>query len=108
MIRRLIGLSLTDLFVIAAVSLTFAATYFSQTGTRSAGPSPATHATIARELGVTPEQLETAARLVPPPPRGSRPSEAERNSTRYQLAGALNVPVQKLDAVMQRHRPPRD
>ncbi|MBS0550004.1 MAG: hypothetical protein JSR24_19800, partial [Proteobacteria bacterium] len=54
------------------------------------------------------EQLETAARLVPPPPRGSRPSEAERNSTRYQLAGALNVPVQKLDAVMQRHRPPRD
>lgn len=107
MIRRLLGLSPTDLFVIAAVSLTFAATYVAQTGPRSEAPSPATREAIARELGVTPEQLEQAALLVPPPPRGSRPSDAERDTTRYELASVLHVPVRKLDAIMQRHRPPR-
>jgi hypothetical protein len=98
---------MTDLFVIAAASLTFAAAYTFKTSPRPEHPSEQTREAIAHELGVTSEQLQHAIDLVPPPPRGAHLTDIEKSDTRFLLASTLNVPVEKLDAVMKRHRPSR-
>lgn len=106
---RFLGLNWVDLLVIAASGLTFAATFLSQG--HHVPPGPPTAQAIqqmADELGVTADQLRQAAELVPPPPRGTRPSPERRDEDRRALASILNVSVDRLETVMQRHRPPRD
>jgi hypothetical protein len=99
-----------DLLVIAAAGLTFTAVALSHSHPAPEGP-PTEQAlqAMADELGVTADQLRHAAEVVPPPGRGVRPSPAERDRARLALAEVLNVPVERLDRVMQRHHPlPRD
>jgi len=106
--KSVFGLDRVDLLVIAACSLTFAATILSQ-GHRGPPPGPPTEQAIqhmADELGVTADQLRRATEIVPPPIRGMRPSPEQRDRARMTFAAALNVPVERLDMVMRRHHPP--
>ena len=103
-LRRL-HLTWIDLLVVAACSLTFAAVTLAHSGRPPAGPTEEEIQAIAAELGVTADQFRHAAEVVPPPPRGMRPSPAGRDEARLALAGVLNVPVDRLDQVMRRHHP---
>ena len=93
------GLTLMDLFVILAASVTFlaAVTAHNTHGDRKGRPVDQ----IAQDLGITPEQFNAAVDKVPPPPRGQPPTEAHKK----QFATALNVSVEKLDTVMEKYRP---
>lgn len=108
--KRVFDLGWVDLLVIAACGLTFTAALAAHG--RHAPPSgPPTEQAIrkmADELGVTADQLRRAAEIVPPPARGERPSPEQRDSARHMLAAVLNIPLDRLDTVMRRHRPPRD
>ncbi len=109
--KSLLGLNWADLLVVTACGLTFTAAFLSH-GHRAPPPGPPTEQAIqkmADELGVTADQLHRATEIVPPPARGMRPSPEQRDKARYTFAAVLNIPVERLDAVMQRHRaPPRD
>jgi hypothetical protein len=96
-----------DLLVVAATSLTFATVVYSQQQHRPPGP-PTEEAVqaIATELGVTAADFRRAVAQVPPPPRGVRPSDAERAERHRAFAAALSVPVSKLNAVMEKYPPP--
>lgn len=93
------GLTLMDLFVILAASVTFltAVTAHNAHGERKGRPVDL----IAHDLGVTPEQFNAAVNKVPPLPPGQLPTEAHKK----QFASALNVSVEKLDMVMEKYRP---
>ncbi len=107
---RVFGLGWIDLLVIAACGLTFTAAIVSHH--RAEPPGPPTERAIqqlADELGVTADQLRRATEIVPPPPRGERPSPEQRDKARTMFAAALNIPVAQLDTVMRRHHVrPRD
>jgi hypothetical protein len=104
---RLLGLGWIDLLVITACGLTFTAAFISRN--HPSPPDPPTEQAIqqmADELGVTADQLRRAAEIVPPPARGIRPSPEQRDKDRHTFAAVLNVPVERLDAVMRHHHPP--
>ena len=94
------GLTPMDLFVILATSITFLAAFTTHNvhGDRQGPPIDL----IAQDLGITPQQFEAARNLVPRPPHGQPPTEAHKR----QFATALNVSVERLDAVMEKYRPP--
>jgi hypothetical protein len=104
---RLFGLGWIDLLVIAACGLTFTATFISRSHPVPPGP-PTKQAVqqMADELGVTADQFRRATEIVPPPPRGTRPSPDQRDKARYAFAAVLNIPVERVDTVMRRHHPP--
>lgn len=106
--KRVFGLGWIDLLVIAACGLTFAAAIVSHS--RHSPPAgPPTEQAIqemADELGVTVDQLRRATEIAPPPSRGERPSPEQRDKARTMFAAVLNIPVEQLDMVMRRHRPP--
>ena len=94
------GLTPMDLFVILATSAAFlvALTAHNIHGDRKGPPVEL----IAQDLGITPQQFEAAIDQVPPLPRGQPPTEAHKK----RVATALNVSVERLDAVMEKYRPP--
>lgn len=103
--RSVLGLDRVDLLMIAACGLAFTAAIASH-GHRGPPPGPPDERAIqqmADELGVTADQLRRATEIVPPPIRGMRPSPEQRDTARTTFAAVLNVPVERLDAVM-RHR----
>lgn len=104
--RRPLRLIWIDVLVVAATSLTFGAIALSQQQRPLKGPPQETIQAMADELGVTPDQFARAAKKLAPPPRGARPSDAERLENRRQLAQILNVSVSRLDSVMEKYRPP--
>lgn len=104
---RSFGITWIDLLVIAACGLTFTAALLSHPRPAPAGPPTDREIqALADELGVTADRLRHAAEVVPPPARGVRPSPLQRDEARLALASVLNVPVDRLDQVMRRHRPP--
>jgi len=94
-----------DLLVVAATSLTFAA-IVSQQHRPPGPPTEEAVQAIATELGVTTDDFRRAVSQVPPPPRGVRPSDAERAERHRAFAAALSVPLSKLNAVMAKYPPP--
>ncbi len=60
---------------------------------------------IAKELGVTADQFREAFKKVMPAPRGTQPTQAQRQRNRHVLSEALGVDPEKLDAVMDKYRP---
>jgi len=104
--RRSLRLSWIDFLVVAATSLTFAAAVYSQERRVPGPPTEEAVQAIATELGVTADDFRRAVVQVPPPPRGVRPSDAERAEHHRALAAALSVPVSRLNAVMEKYGPP--
>lgn len=89
-----------DVFVIAACSLTFAVVIGASRHGASKGPPIEL---IAQDLGTTPEAFrEAAGRFLPRAPLGP-PTEAQKR----QVAAVLDVSVEQLDSVMEKHRPDR-
>jgi hypothetical protein len=105
--RRSLGLSWIDFLVVAATSLTFAATVFSQQHRAPGPPSEQTIQAMAAELGITADQFHRAIVEVPPPIRGFRESGEQRTEHHRLLASLLNVPVDRLDVVMHKYGPPQ-
>jgi len=95
-----------DCLVVAATSLTFGAIALSQQPRLPGPPTERTIQAIADELGVTADEIHRATSMVPPPPRGVRLSESERLEVHRQIASLLNVPIERLDKVMQKYGPP--
>mgnify|MGYP001109182138 CR=1 FL=1 len=97
---RGLGYGLADMLVIAACSLAFAAIV-------SPGryePKNPPIGLIAQDLGTTPEHFQhVAEKIVPRRPAGPPPTEAQKK----ELAAALDVSVEQLDAVMEKYRPDR-
>jgi hypothetical protein len=93
------GLTLMDLFVVLAASVTFLTAVAAHHAHGEGKGRPVDLA--AHDLGITPEQFNAALNKVPAPPRGQRPTEAYKK----QFATALNVSVEKLDIVMEKYRP---
>lgn len=90
---------LVDALVIGACALTFVAVIGFG---KSFHVKPPPFALIAGELGTTPDRLkEVSEAILPPPP--VRPTETQRR----QIAMALNVSLEQLDAVMAKYRPVR-
>lgn len=107
--KSVFSLNWVDLLVITTCGLTFTAACISQ-GHHAPPPGPPTEQAIqkmAGELGVTPDQFRRAVEIVPPPTRGERPSPEQRDKARTTFAAVLNMPVEKLDAVMRHHHPPQ-
>lgn len=98
--RPLLGFGVTDLLVVAACSLTFALIASAVT---DSGPQRPPIDLIARDLGTTPEQFrQVAERYLPHPPSGP-PTESQKMN----VAIALDVTIEQLDAVMEKYRPDR-
>lgn len=93
-----------DVFVIAACSLTFAVVIGASRHGASKGASKGPPIElIAQDLGTTPEAFrEAAGRFLPRAPLGP-PTEAQKR----QVAAVLDVSVEQLDSVMEKHRPDR-
>ena len=97
---RGLGYRLTDVLVVAACSLTFAAVVSPSRHEPKAPPI----GLIAQDLGTTPEHFqEVAEKIVPRRPAGPPPTETQKR----QLAAALDVSVEQLDLVMEKYRPDR-
>jgi hypothetical protein len=97
---RGIGYKLADVLVVAACSLTFVAV--ANPGRHEPKGPPL--GLIAQDLGTTPEHFQQVAdKIVPRRPAGSPPTEAQKK----ELAAALDVSVEQLDAVMEKYRPDR-
>jgi hypothetical protein len=96
---RRIHPGLVDALVIGACAVAFVAVIgFGKTF----HTKPPPFALIASELGTTPDRLrEVSEAILPPPP--VRPTETQRR----QVAVALNVSLEQLDAVMDKYRPLR-
>lgn len=93
------GVGVVDALVIGACVLAFV-TVVGFGKTFNMKPPP--FALIASELGTTPDRLkEVSEAILPPPP--VRPTEMQRR----QVALALNVSLEQLDAVMDKYRPIR-
>ncbi len=88
-----------DVLVIAACSLTFAAVM----STRHGEPKGPPFALIAQDLGTTPDAFRHAIEQVLPRPPIGRPTDAQKQ----QIASVLDVSVDQLDSVMEKHRPDR-
>jgi hypothetical protein len=97
---RKLGYGLTDLLVIAACSLTFAAIVGP---VRHADPKGPPIAQIAQDLGTTPEAFRQATRGVMHRPPAGPPTDAQKEL----IAAALDVSVERLDTVMEKYRPDR-
>jgi hypothetical protein len=89
-----------DFLLVAACSLTFVLV---ANAARDGGPRRPPIDLIARDLGTTPEQFrQVAERYLPHPPSGP-PTESQKMN----VAIALDVTVEQLDAVMEKYRPDR-
>jgi hypothetical protein len=106
--RRPVRLGWTDFLVVTAATLTFTVAVLSQHQHRlSAPPSEETIQAMATELGVTTYEFHRAIEEVPPPPPGTRGTEAGRAEHCQLLAAALAVPPARLNAVLEKYRPLR-
>ena len=98
---RGLGYGMTDMLVVAACSLAFAAVIGPGRHIEPKGPPIGL---IAQDLGTTPEHFQQVAeKIVPRRPAGSPPTEAQKK----ELAAALDVSVEQLDTVMEKYRPDR-
>ena len=95
-----LGYGVMDLLLVAACSLTFVLV---ANAARDGGPQRPPIDLIAHDLGTTPEQFrQLAKRYLPHPPSGP-PTESQKMN----VAIALDVTVEQLDAVMEKYRPDR-
>jgi hypothetical protein len=97
---RGLGYGMTDMLVVVACSLAFAAVIGPGRHIEPKGPPIAL---IAQDLGTTPEAFRQAAHQVMP----SHPSGPPSATQKEQLATALDVSVERLDTVMEKYRPDR-
>ncbi|WP_421999726.1 hypothetical protein [Reyranella sp.] len=98
--RRRLSYALTDLAVIVACSAAF---FVVVIGSKAPPDREPPVDLIARDLGTTPEHLNEVSRKFIPPPHHGRPSESQR----LQVAIALDIPLERLDRVMEKYRPDR-
>jgi hypothetical protein len=63
---------------------------------------------IAQDLGIPADRVRAAFDEVGPPPRGpdGPPTEQQLAQHAQKLAAAMNVPVEKLEPVLRKYRPP--
>lgn len=90
---------LMDLIVVAACCLAFAAVIVARHGEAKTPPI----AQIAQDLGTTPEAFKLAADRFVPRAQIGPPTEAQKR----QMAIALDITVEQLEAVMEKYRPDR-
>ena len=98
---RRLGYGMTDMLVVAACSLAFAAVIGPGRHIEPKGPPIAL---IAQDLGTTPEAFRQAADRVRPPHQPPAPPSAAQKE---QMATALDISVERLETVMEKYRPDR-
>src|SRR5262245_44682474 len=98
---RSLGYGMTDMLVVGACSLAFAAIIGGPI--RHIEPKGPPIAMIAQDLGTTPEAFRRATDQVMPAHPSGPPSEAQKE----QIATALDVSVERLETVMAKYRPDR-
>ena len=88
-----------DLLVVAACCLAFGAVIAAQHGEAKTPP----FAQIAQDLGITAEAFKHAADRFVPRSQIGPPTDIQKQ----QMAIALDITVEQLDAVMEKYRPDR-
>ena len=97
--RARLRYGLMDLLVVAACCLAFGAVVAARHGEAKTPPFDQ----IAQDLGTTPEAVKQAAERFVPRSHVGPPTEAQKQ----QMAIALDITVEQLEAVMEKYRPDR-
>jgi hypothetical protein len=95
-----LGFDRTDLLVVIGCTLAFVLVVAA--GKQGAAKHPPI-TLIAQDLGTTPEEFRRIVKRFIPHPRAAPPSEIQRR----QIADELDVSVEQLDTVIEKHRPDR-